>query len=423
MLEELTIDDIKFKIDPETCFWGLGDSDELERFYDGIKEELVHEMHALRFDTDIILLYLNATDRCNANCPYCYLPKEIKSRGTSVTYEEMEEIVRKFVEFFDKRGMKGSIVFHGAEPFMIKEEMFRIIDDYNTEVNFGIQTNGTMLTEDDVIFIKEKGINIGISFDSPDEKTDDLLRGKGHYKKVLNDLDWFDGYERLNVVTTITKYNQRYLVEMVRFLSERKLGLCLMNPVRGTQKAAISLRPDPLELADEFIRAVDEAIDLTKNGRRFVIGDFANLLLGIVAPSTRILMCDISPCGGGRRFLAISADGNAYPCGEFIGKEEFLGGNIFSDSIEDICDSVGFNKVRTRSVEEINECDICPFRNICGAPCPSEIDSTNGTMYKKSYYCDFYKKVIEHAFNVIHRDDVRYVLKERALKGVFSIRE
>jgi uncharacterized protein len=157
-----------------------------------------------------------------------------------------------------------------------------------------------------------------------------------------------------------------------------------MNLVRGTQKGALDLRPDPSKLATEFINAVDEAIKLTKEGKRIVVADFANILLAIVAPSARVLMCDISPCGGGRRFFAIDGKGNTYPCGEFIGKEEFTGGNIFTDSIEKIIESKNFLKVTTRVVENIDECNTCLFRNVCGDPCPAEIYSSKKSMLSKA---------------------------------------
>ena len=55
------------------------------------------------------------------------------------------------------------------------------------------------------------------------------------------------------------------------------------------------------------IRAVADAA--RASGRKLVVGNFANLLLGLVAPGARRLMCDISPCGGGRCFFAVGAGG------------------------------------------------------------------------------------------------------------------
>ena len=421
MFQSLTIDGTEFKLDPETNFWGVGEQKKLEKLYSSVRDELIGEMRTLRFRREIILLYVNPTDRCNASCPYCYLPKDIKLRGRSMHYAELCAVIEKAIGFFEDRGLKGTMVFHGSEPLMNSENIFRVIEEYQDRLNFGIQTNGLLLTEEDAEFIRERKVNIGISLDSPFEETNDALRGRGHYRKVLEVLEWLSGYRGLNVVTTITKHNQRQLADMVKFLHGRKVSLCLMNPVRGTQKGSLALRPEPQEIAENFVKAVDTAIELTKQGQRIVVGDFANLLLGIIAPGARVLMCDISPCGAGRRFFSIAADGTCYPCGEFIGMQEFAGGSIFDSAIGGISSSEGFKQVAKRAVEEIEECNICLFRNICGAPCPAEIYSTQGSMYSKSYYCDFYKKVIEHAFRVILRGDVWHVLRRTALREKFSL--
>ncbi|WP_456475632.1 peptide-modifying radical SAM enzyme CbpB [Candidatus Pyrohabitans sp.] len=421
MFQSLTIDGTEFKLDPETNFWGVGEQKKLEELYSRVRDELIGEMRSLRFSREIILLYVNPTDRCNASCPYCYLPRHIKLRGRSMDYAELCAVVEKAIEFFEDRGLKGTMVFHGSEPLMNRENIFRVIEEYQGRLNFGIQTNGLLLTEEDAEFIRERKVNIGISLDSPLEETNDLLRGRGHYRKVLEVLEWLSGYRGLNVVTTITKHNQRQLADMVKFLHGRKVSLCLMNPVRGTQKDSLTLRPEPHSLAEDFIKAVDTAIELTKQGQRIVVGDFANLLLGIIAPGARVLMCDISPCGAGRRFFSVAADGTCYPCGEFIGMQEFAGGGIFDNTIEDISSSEGFKQVAKRAVEEIEECNLCLFRNICGAPCPAEVYSTQGSMYSKSYYCDFYRPVIEHAFRVILRGDTWHVLRRTALREKFSI--
>lgn len=421
MLDALIVDNKEFRLDPETNFWGTGNERRVEELFSKVRSELLAEMRDFRFSTEVILFYINPADACNASCPYCYLPQKIKSRGKSMGYDEMEAALKKASEYFSSRGLKGSIVFHGSEPLLVKENVFKIIQKYKNEFHFGVQTNGTLLSKEDAEFIKAHGVNIGISLDSPFEKTNDRLRGEGHYKKVVNALDWFNGYRGLSVVTTITNQNVEQLSEMVRFLHGKEVSVCLMNPVRGTQKGALALRPEPLKAAQEFIKAVEEAIRLSKEGRRIVIGDFANVLLAIVAPSARVMMCDISPCGAGRRFFYVTANGDSYPCGEFIGMEEFLGGNFFANSVENIINSKNFLKVRRRKVEEINECKTCIFRNMCGAACPAEIYSSTGSMFSKSYYCEFYKEVAKHAFRVIYRNDVEHVIRKYALREMYNL--
>ena len=421
MFDQLFVDEAKFKIDPETNFWGTGNTKKLEKIYNQMQTKLAAEMKELRYNTDLILFYVNPTDMCNANCPYCYLPKEVKSRGKNMTYEELKEIIEKTSAFFKAKKMKGSVIFHGTEPLLNKEKLFRIIKEYHNEVFFGIQTNGLALTEADAAYIKEYEINIGISLDSPVKEINDFLRGPGHYKQIMRALEWFRGYRGLNVVTTITSYNVGQLTSMMRLLQSKGVTLWLMNPVRGTQQNAQALRPDPAVAAAAFINAVEEAIHLTKEGKRIIVADFANILLGIIAPSARVMMCDISPCGGGRRYFAITANGNAYPCGEFIGMEDFVGGNIFKDTVETIASSDNFLRVTKRTVDNIPECQTCTFRNMCGSPCPAEMHATDPKMLQKSYYCEFYKQVTLHAFKVIARNDVEHVVKKAALKELYNL--
>ena len=421
MFDKITVNETEFKIDPETNFWGTGDTAKLEELYNQMQTKLVAEMKELRYSTELILFYVNPTDMCNANCPYCYLPKEVKSRGKNMTYQELKAIVEKASEFFNSQKRKGSVIFHGTEPLLNKDNLFQIIKEYHNDVFFGIQTNGLALTEADADFIKEYKVNIGISLDSPVEEINDFLRGPGQYKQIMKALEWFKGYRGLNVVTTMTTYNIGQLKNMVQLLQSKGVTLCLMNPVRGTQQNAHALRPDPTVAAAAFISATEEAIRLTKEGKRIIVADFANILLGIIAPSARVMMCDISPCGGGRRYFAVAANGNAYPCGEFIGMEDFNGGNIFNNSIEDIAASKNFLKVTKRTVDDIPECKNCTFRNMCGSPCPAEMYNADPKMLQKSFYCEFYKQVALHAFGVIARGDVEFVVKKSALTELYNL--
>ena len=110
------------------------------------------------------------------------------------------------------------------------------------------------------------------------------------------------------------------------------------------------------------------------------MGNFANILLAIVAPAARRLMCDISPCGGGRCFFALAPNGDLFPCSEFIGLEQFCGGNLFRDDIAAVLQSEPFQLVTGRKVEDIDPCSRCAIRHFCGSPCPAEAHEMNGGM-------------------------------------------
>ena len=409
-MEMIKLERCQVAIDPDSGFWSIFDGklpEDVINLWIENRDALKDELKSYRFDIGFKTTYVNPTEKCNASCPYCYIPPEIRKRGRNMSYSQLEEILNHLKDL----GVEW-VIFHGSEPLIVKDMIFKAIEEY--EFNFGIQTNGFLLDESDVDFLIESGVNLGLSFDSPHKEVNDMLRGDGHFDAAMRVINWFKGYSKFNVITTINRYNYRHLTDMIELLAE-KVGTVLMNPVRGTIKEARDLRAPPEEAAGEFIKAVERSIELTGEGRRIVIGDFANIVLGIVAPTSRVLQCDISPCGAGRRFFAVTLDG-IFPCGEFIGLEEF---KVSLDRIRYLEDE--FSEVKARVVEEIEECKTCSYRHICGNPCPAEVYAEKGNLLEKSPYCEFYKRIIEFAFEVIARGDVDKVVRLDKMRVKYNL--
>ncbi len=409
-------------LDPDNVFWALAsNADEsvyrrIRHFYDKNRNELTARINDFRTSQDLTAIYINPTDRCNAACFYCYIPAEFRQNGRSMTTEELELILGKIAKHFGKRKKKQVIIFHASEPLLVKEIIFDAIKKYNRCFKFGLQTNAILLKKKDVRFLMKYHVGVGISLDSHLPSTNNRLRSsgvnRGNFSYAVRAIEWFNGYSGLNVITTVNKQNVKHLPGLVKFLHKKKVPCVLMNPLRFTQPASRSLKPDEKLLAASFIKAIETAMELSSASKhKIIIGNFANTILAIIAPEARRLMCDISPCGGGRCFFAITAAGEMIPCGEFIGLKGFSGGNIFKHSISKAMRSEAFRKIRARYVEKIPECKDCGLRNICGAPCPAELHSL-GNMYQKSEFCNFYKEIIGYAFKLIAEDKVKYLLRD-----------
>ncbi len=388
--------------------------------YEKFRNQLNKEIDDFRFSQELTAVYIDPTDQCNARCPYCYIPDRIKQRGRSLTKEELELILEKIEKHSQANKKKQVIIFHASEPLLVKEMLFEAILKYKNTFKFGIQTNGTLLTKKDVDFLIANRVGVGISLDSVTPGVYNRLRpcADDSFSKVIKAIEWFNGYKGLNVITTITRLNVKELPEIVKFLHSKKVPCVLMNPVRLTQWSSRALKPQESLLTKYFIKAVETAMELSKKTEhKIIVGNFTNTVLSIIAPTARRLMCDISPCGGGRCFFTITAKGDVIPCGEFIGLKGFSGGNIFKTDIKNIMASEPFKQIRARTVEKINECDICKFRNMCGAPCPAELHAL-GDMRQKAVFCDFYKSVIAYAFRLIKEDKVEGLLREASLKDL-----
>ena len=415
-------------LDADNLFWAINpggsESDifipaSVFSLYEKVKHKLSREIEEFRFGQELTAIYIDPTDKCNASCPYCYIPAKTRQSGRSMTVEELDFILNKLARHFRGSKRKQVIIFHASEPLLVKDIIFEAIQRYKKIFKFGIQTNAILMEKKDVTFLKKHRVGVGISLDSFLPSTNNRLRlspeTKGNFVQAVRAIEWFDGYKGLNVIATVTKLNVKDMPGLVKFLHARKVPCVLLNPVRFTRASMKALKPDDKTLAEYFIKAVDTAIELSsKSKHKIIIGNFTNTILAIIAPLGRRLMCDISPCGGGRCFFTITARGSMIPCGEFTGLKGFSGGNIFRDSIPKAMQSKAFKEIRKRAVEKISECNICALRNICGAPCPAELHSL-GNMYQKSVFCNFYKEVIKYAFKMIAEDKIKYILRDDSL--------
>lgn len=378
------------------------------------EQALAADLHRVRFGLLPAAVYFNPTERCNLNCGYCYLPEEARRRGRDMQPAEVLAALDLLREFFQQTlpaGARPQLVFHGSEPMLARDAVFQGIEKYAGYFRFGIQTNATMLDREAVDFLRIKNVGIGISLDGPTEAVADRTRrtwgGQGVFPLTVKVLEELGGYPGLTVIATVTRENVRALPDLVDYLHERGVANALLNPVRGTRPGGRHLMPDQAELAHFFFRALTHAREKYHNtGRKLVIGNFANLLLGLVAPAARRLMCDISPCGGGRCFFAVGAAGEVTPCSEFLGLPEFHGGNLFQTPLSEIIQTAAFTRVTSRVVEDIEPCNRCVLRHFCGSPCPAEIYAQNGRLQAPSPYCEFYVSQACFALNSIAQGDL-----------------
>ncbi len=417
-LIDVGLDDRVALLNGDSAFWAIVERSEAASF--AVSKELMRaykrkagafnrEMETLRFGLKPSAVYFNPTERCNLDCAYCYLPRRMRKKGVDMTAESLcrsLEILKAHFSSTLAKGARPQIVFHGSEPLLAKEAVYQGIERYGDYFRFGVQTNATLLDDEAIDFLTRHEVAIGISLDAHNKLIADRTRknwsGRGNFDQVAAVLQKLVDYPGFNVICTVTTANVRSLTRIVEYFHDQGVTVAMLNPVRCTLKGGRELKPDNRMLARQFIKALDRTYQLQEEtGRKLVIANFANVLMGIIAPAARRLMCDISPCGGGRCFFAVSARGEVFPCSEFIGMDEFCGGSLSGDRLSDIIKSKQFTRVTNRKVEDIEPCAGCTIRHFCGAPCPAEVHSCTGTLNAPSDYCEFYEEQVRYAFRVI----------------------
>lgn len=414
---EIGLPDKVAVVEPDTAFWVLVHKDELKEALAGELIESFNqssadfrgEMRSLRYGLKPSAAYFNPTEQCNFNCTYCYLPEEMRRGGKTMTPEELCQALERLKRYFTSimpEGAKPQLIFHGSEPMLAKKVVFAGIERFGEDFVFGVQTNASLLDYESIAFLRDHYVGIGISLDAPTADIADLTRknwsGTGYFGQVVKVVEKLSSYDAFNVITTVTSLNVKGLPAMIDFYHEHGVRTVMLNPVRCTRQGGRDLKPDNDELSRYFIEALDRAYDhFDKTGRKMVVANFANVLAGIAGPTGRRLMCDISPCGGGRCFVAVSAHGDVFPCSEFIGFPDYKGGNLYSDEIGNILTTKPFLEITTRMAENFKPCSLCAIRHFCGAPCPAEVKAVSGTVNAPSPYCEFYEEQVRYAFRVI----------------------
>lgn len=404
-------------VDPDTAFWALipkarlgsTPGGDLLKSYLRRRPEFLREMESLRFGISPAAVYVNPTERCNLDCSYCYLPGAMRRTGVPMPPGRLLEALGLLDTFFrrrDPKGTKPQIIFHGSEPMLAKDAIFAGIERFGGDFRFGIQTNGVLLDDESIAFITRRGVGLGLSLDGASARVADRTRktwsGRGVFDAVVRTLEKLRGYPNTNVICTVTGENMRSLTRVVDFLHALEVPTCMLNPVRCTRPGGRALRPEDRALAPHYLKALDRTHALyRRTGRKMVVANFANVLLAILAPTARRLMCDISPCGGGRCFFALSARGDLFPCSEFIGMPGFNGGNIFQGGLETALGSGAFRKVTGRSVDDFPPCRSCAIRHFCGAPCPAEACGRKRMKKRSGAFCELYKEQVRYALRLI----------------------
>jgi len=90
-------------VDPDTAFWSLVRKDSLaetlcdSKYLSAYKRksaQFADEMNMLRFKLKPSAVYFNATEKCNLDCTYCYIPQNMRRSGIHMSKQQVFSSLR-----------------------------------------------------------------------------------------------------------------------------------------------------------------------------------------------------------------------------------------------------------------------------------------------------------------------------------------
>lgn len=148
-------------------------------------------------------LVLKVSSCCNLNCDYCYVFNQgddsYKHEPNLLHNRYIDSIVTRIIEHCVTHNLsRFLVIFHGGEPLMQNKIFYRnfvsSVKRYHisTKIEYGIQTNATLLTQEWIDLCIELDIHIGISIDGPrDASSHRKFRsnGKCAYDAIMQGID------------------------------------------------------------------------------------------------------------------------------------------------------------------------------------------------------------------------------------------
>ena len=346
---------------------------------------------------------LHISHDCNLRCRYCFA-----STGDFGTGRKLMpvEIGKKAIDFLlENSGNRKNLEldFFGGEPLMNFDTVKEIVlyarsreAEFGKRFRFTITTNGVLLDDDKIDFINREMSNVVLSIDGRKDVHDNMrptVNGKGSYDVILpkykklvaardRDKDWY-------VRGTFTKNNLDF-AEDVFSLYDEGFDQISVEPVVCEDKYSYALTMEDIPaIAAEYERLAQRLLENDRQGKHF---NFFHFMIDLDQGPCAIKR--LRGCGCGNEYVAITPDGDIYPCHQFVGIEEYKMGSLLDGS---------FNTEMKQKFAETHiynkpSCRDCWAKFYCSGGCNANNYMYMGDVLKAhTLSCELEKKRVECA--------------------------
>ncbi len=352
--------------------------------------------------TVVKALCLHIAHDCNLACRYCFAEEgEYHGRRALMSYE----VGKKALDFLIANSGNRQhleVDFFGGEPLMNWDVVKRLVEygrsqekEHNKKFRFTLTTNGVLLNDEIMEFCNKEMSNVVLSLDGRKEVNDHMRpfrNGKGSYDLIVPKFQKFAelrGDKDYFVRGTFTNKNLDFGEDVLHYadLGFKKMS---MEPVVAEPTEDYAIREEDLpQILAEYDRLAAEYVKRHKEGRGFTFFHFMVDLKQGPCVAKRL-----SGCGSGTEYLAVTPWGDLYPCHQFVGKEEFLLGNVDTG----VTNTAIRDEFKLCNVYAKEKCKDCFARFYCSGGCAANSYNFHGSITDAyDIGCEMQKKRIECA--------------------------
>ncbi len=343
-------------------------------------------------------LCLHVSHDCNLRCSYCFASTGDFGTGRRIM---PFETARRAIDFVVARSGKRrniEVDFFGGEPLMAMDTVKRTVEYARSiektagkNFRFTITTNGMLLTDENIDYINREMSNAVLSLDGRPQVNDRNRRtvgGQGSYDRIVPKFQKLvagRGTKDYYLRGTYTKGNLDFADDVMHIagLGFRNVSV---EPCTGTPDSPFAISEEDVEAAcAEYERLAEALRDRP---------DINFFHFNVDLQQGPCVVKRIRGCGAGCEYVAITPEGDIYPCHQFVGLPEYRMGSVYDGSFDlDIADRFSGLNIYTRE-----DCGSCWAKFYCSGGCSASNLQANGDLKKPNRTaCELERKRLECA--------------------------
>lgn len=336
---------------------------------------------------------LEITLACNMRCLHCGSLADGTNREKPLALEEWYKVIDDLKKLKTKY-----FTLSGGEPFLYPKwrnliEYIKTPEDGYTQVL--MISNGSHITEEDIVFLKEKKASyVALSLDGDEEVHDYIRQYPGAFQNILKVIACChkNGF-KAGVVTSINQYNfaiRKKILDIVVHSGVKNWQVQIVNSFgrAGEKKDSMIISQD------QYVQLIDD-LYLWQQEYKDVIHILPADSIGYCHEKIQAMLGDNvwQGCPAGQYSLGIEANGNVKGCLS-LQSDWFVAGNVRQRSLVDIWnDENAFAYTRRYDPSQMQgQCGKCESARDCKAGCLGMAYSLHHTIYENTY-C--YKSILE----------------------------
>ncbi len=347
----------------------------------------------------------NIAHDCNIRCGYCFASTGDYHGGRKLMSLETAKAGIDFL--LEKSGTRKrlEVDFFGGEP-LLNFDVIKETVRYGREkekalgkrIGFTMTTNGVLLNDENIEYLNENMDNVVVSLDGRPEVNDRMRKfvgGKGTTEDLLPLIKKFvekRGERSYYIRGTYTAYNLDFSEDAL-FMADQGFREISVEPVVAEPERPYAITEEHLpQIFSEYEKLADDYLRYKAEGRPFRFYHFMMDMDGGPCVYKRV-----SSCGAGVEYFAITPDGELYPCHQFVGREDYLMGNL-KDGItrQDLLQQFSENTVYHKK-----KCQDCWAKFHCSGGCQANAAAFSGKLSEPyDIECQLQKKRIECALSI-----------------------